>query len=41
MLVFFTFAVLVVTGLVEFRYFTIPLTYLAFEITNRKKSLDI
>jgi alpha-1,2-glucosyltransferase len=37
----FTFIVLVVSGLVEFRYYTLPLVYLAFEITNRKKSLDI
>lgn len=30
-----------VSGLVEFRYFTLPLVYLSFEIANRKKSLDI
>lgn len=38
---FFTFLVLTVTGLVEFRYFTLPLVYLSFEITNKSKSLDI
>lgn len=41
MLLFFTFGVLFVTGLVEFRYFTIPLVYLSFEISNRSKSLDV
>jgi hypothetical protein len=41
MLLFFTFGVLLVTGLVEFRYFTIPLVFLGFEISNRRKSLDI
>ena len=30
-----------ITPLVEFRYFTIPLVFLSFEIRNRKHNIDI